>query len=161
MQEVDTASFEDVVYALGNSAGASPDRLLWLRTLIWWELNDRYRIRDDGTCVPNVPHWPESDERANMEAMLDLLAAREMTPSDQVQKGELLRLLGRFDEAVAVLKAVPADGHSECRAVRIERLARQGRLTGQVARGRWDLIGSPTAWMSVPPQSNCHVSKRG
>lgn len=71
-----------------------------------------------------------------METMLDLLDAGEMTPGDQVQKGELLRLLGRFDEAVAVLKAVPADGHNECRAVRIERLAKrkdsQVRLLGDV-----------------------------
>lgn len=127
-QEVDTASFEDLAYVLGNSAGVSPERLLWLRTHIWWELNDRHRIRDDGTHIPNVPHWPEPDERANMEAMLELLDASEMTPGDQVQKGEVLRLLGRFGEAVAVLKAVPADGHNECRAVMIERLARQGDL---------------------------------
>ena len=41
-------------------------------------------------------------------------------------QGELLRLLGRFDEAIEVLKAVPADGHSEMREVKIEKLARNG-----------------------------------
>lgn len=125
-QEVATASFEDVAHVLAHSAGVSAERLLWLRTRIWWALNDRYRIRQDGTPIPTVQHWPEADERANMEAMLDLLDASEMTPGDQVQKGEVLRLLGRFDEAVAVLKAVPTDGRNECRAARIERLARQG-----------------------------------
>lgn len=124
-QEADTASCEDVVYVLGNSTGVSPERRLWLRTHIWWELNDRYRIREDGTPIPNVPHWPEADERANMEAILGLLDVGEMTPGDRVQKGEVLRLLGRFDEAVAVLKAVPADGHNEVRAVRIGRLAKR------------------------------------
>ncbi len=43
-----------------------------------------------------------------------------------IEQGELLRQLGRFDEAIAVLKAVPADGHNEFRAVKIERLARSG-----------------------------------
>jgi hypothetical protein len=127
-QEVDTASFEDVAYVLANSAGVSPQRLLWLRTRIWWDLNDRHRDREDGTPIPNVPRWPEADERANMEAMLVLLDAGVMSQGDRVQKGEILRLLGRFDEAIAVLKAVSADGHNEIRAVRIERLARQGDL---------------------------------
>jgi hypothetical protein len=43
-----------------------------------------------------------------------------------IQQGELLRLLGRFDEAIALLRAVPADGHSEVRAAKIERMARSG-----------------------------------
>jgi hypothetical protein len=79
--------------------------------------------------IPNVPHWPEADEWANMETILDLLDASEMTAGDQGRKGELLRQLGRFDEAIAVLKAVPADGHREVRAVRIEWQARQGHLS--------------------------------
>lgn len=123
-----TASFEDVAYVLANSAGVSAKRLLWLRTRIWWKLNDRHRDREDGTPIPDIPVWPEADERANMEAMLGLLDAGDMNPADRVQKGEILRLLGRFDEAIAVLKAVPADGHSEVRAVKIEKLARQGDL---------------------------------
>ncbi|MGJ9416861.1 hypothetical protein ACHAC9_03715 [Massilia sp. CMS3.1] len=43
-----------------------------------------------------------------------------------IQQGELLRLLGRFDEAVAIVNAVPADGHSEVRAVKVENLAKSG-----------------------------------
>jgi hypothetical protein len=53
-----------------------------------------------------------------MEAILDMLRDDEVQPWSRIQQGELLRLLGRFDEAVAVLKAVPADGHSEVRAVK-------------------------------------------
>lgn len=96
-----------------------------LRRGIWWGLNDRHRDRGDGTPIPNVPRWSEADERANMEAIIDLLDAGDMGPRDRVQKGELLRLLGRFDEAIAVLKAVPADGHNEVKAVKIERLAKR------------------------------------
>lgn len=75
-QEVDTASFEDVAYVLANSAGVSPERLLWLRTRIWWELNDRYRIREDGTPIPSVPHWPEADVRTWRPCSICLTRAR-------------------------------------------------------------------------------------
>lgn len=43
-----------------------------------------------------------------------------------MQHDEQLRWLGRFDEAVAILKVVSADGRSEVRAVKIERLAQSG-----------------------------------
>lgn len=61
-----------------------------------------------------------------MEAILDMLRDGEAQPRSMIQQRELLRLLGRFDEAVAVLKTVPSDGHSEVRALKIERLARNG-----------------------------------
>ena len=111
---------------LARSKGVSHDRILWLRNRIWWELNDRYRIRSDGSPAPNVPKWPVAVERTNMEVILDMLHEGEVQPWHMIQQGELLRLLGRFDEAIAVLKAVPVDGHSEVRAVKIERLARSG-----------------------------------
>jgi hypothetical protein len=125
-QYIGRVGFDDVAYVLARSEGVSRAQLLWLRKRIWWSLNDRYRRRADGSPVPEVPSWPEADERANMEAILDMLRAGEALPDDMIQQGELLRLLGRFDEAVAVLAAVPADGHSEVRAVKIERLARSG-----------------------------------
>ena len=50
----------------------------------------------------------------------------EAHPIIMIQQRELLRLLGRFDEAVAILETVPPDGCSEIRALKIERLARDG-----------------------------------
>ena len=67
----------------------------------------------------------EAKEQANMHAILTLLEQDEMRAHDLVEKGELLRLLGRFGDAIAVLKAVPPDGHNEIRASRIEALARR------------------------------------
>ena len=61
-----------------------------------------------------------------MEAIVDMLRDGDAQPRAMIEQGELLRLLGRFDEAIGVLKAVPPDGHSEVRAVKIERLARSG-----------------------------------
>jgi hypothetical protein len=123
---IDSVNFNDVVYVLARSERVSRDRLLWLRKRIWWGLNDRYRHHADDSPSPNVATWTKPDEQANMQAILDMLKEGEMNSWDMLQQGELLRLLGRFDEAIAVLKAVPPDGHSEIRALKIERLARGG-----------------------------------
>lgn len=127
-RSADRADFEDVAYVLAKAEGLSNSRLLWLRRRVWWSLNDRFRIRSDGTPIPNVPTMAEAEEQFNMMAILALLESEGMTPHNMVQKGELLRLLGRFDDAVAVLKAVPPDGHNEIRASLIERLARRGDM---------------------------------
>jgi len=121
---IGSVKFDDVMYVLARSKGISRARVLWLRKRIWWDLNDRYRSRQDGSSIPDVPTWPQALERSNMEAILAMLREGGRHPTDMIEQGELLRELGRFDEAIAVLKAVPADGHSEVRAVKIERLAR-------------------------------------
>lgn len=121
---IGSVNFDDVIYVLARSKGISRSRLLWLRKRIWWDLNDRYRSRQDGSPIPDVPTWPQALERSNMEAILAMLREGDGHPTEMIEQGELLRLLGRFDEAIAVLKAVPADGYSEVRAVKIERLAR-------------------------------------
>lgn len=125
-QYIGRVNFDDVAYVLARSDGVSRDQLLWLRKRIWWDLNDRYRHRTDGSPFPDSPTWPVAAERANMEIILDMLQDSEVEPRSMIQQGELLRLLGRFDEAVAVLKTVPPDGHSEVRALKIERLAQSG-----------------------------------
>jgi hypothetical protein len=61
-----------------------------------------------------------ADAHPNVLRLLELF---ENDPSKQVERGELLRQLGRFDEAVEVLKAVKPDGHSEVKASKIQRLA--------------------------------------
>ena len=125
-QQIGRVVFDDVVFVLARSKGVSRDRVLWLRNRIWWGLNDRYRTKFDGSPLPDVHTWPRAAERNNMEAILDMLRDGEAQPWSMIQQGELLRLLGRFDESVAILKAVPTDGHSEVRAVKIERLAQSG-----------------------------------
>lgn len=125
-QYIGSVNFDDVAYVLARSKGLSHDRILWLRNRIWWGLNDRYRIRSDGSPIPDVPMWPVAVERTNMEVILDMLQDSDAEPWHTIQRGELLRLLGRFDEAITILKAVPPDGHSEVRAIKIEQLARSG-----------------------------------
>ena len=137
-QYIGGVSFDDVAYVLARSKGVSSDQLLWLRNRIWWGLNDRYRTQVDGTPLSGVPTWPSAVERSNMEAILDILRDDEVKPSYMIQKGELLRLLGRFDEAVSVLRAVPPDGFSELRALKIEKLAFSGDTqVRQLSPGTW------------------------
>lgn len=125
-QSADSVDLDDLLHILARPEGLSRDRFLWLRRRIWWSLNDRYRVRSDGSPIPDPPTMPKADEWANMRALLILLEEGDMPPCDMVEKGELLRLMGRFGEAVAVLKAVPPDGYNEIRAVRIEKLALRG-----------------------------------
>jgi hypothetical protein len=127
-QYIGSVSFDDVAYVLARSKGVRRDQLLWLRNRIWWGLNDRYRSRIDGTPIPDVPSWPIAAERSNMKVILDMLQDSEVKPWNLIQQGELLRLLGHFDEAVVKLRAVPADGHSEVRAAKIEKLAKCGDI---------------------------------
>jgi len=63
-----------------------------------------------------------------MEVILDMLRDGKPHPGSMIQQGELPRLLGRFHDAVTVLQAVPPDGHSEVRAIKIEKLARSGDM---------------------------------
>ena len=125
-QYIGHVNVQDAAYVLANDKGLCRDKLLWLRKRIWWSLNDRYRSLADISPMPDVSTEPEVDERANMQAILDLLKDGEMQSRDLIEAGELLRLLGRFDEAVDMLKRVLPDGHNEIRAVKIEKLARSG-----------------------------------
>ena len=115
----------DFLGALTNRQPQSRERELHLRVRLWWALNDHHR-QDSSSSTAPPPPMHNNIARPNMLRILELI---EDTPKAKVTRGELLRQLGRFDEAVAVLKAVVPDGRSEVRAVRIERLARAG-ITG-------------------------------
>jgi len=58
--------------------------------------------------------------------MLRLLSLFEHDEKNQVARDEIMRQLGRFDEAVALLKTAKSDRYNEVLAVKIERLAAAG-----------------------------------
>jgi hypothetical protein len=107
--------------------GLAPDKELLLRRTLWWHSNDHQRVRTDGFRKPQVPVTSDEFSRVNKLRMLDLHA--QLSTGDCVEQGELLRQLGRFDEAVKVLAAVKLDGRSEVTAVKIQRWA-QAREAG-------------------------------
>lgn len=123
---IGSVNFDDVVYVLSRSVGVSLDRVLWLRRRIWWRLNDRYRLGQNGMRYPDVPTWPTFAEHSNMEAMLIILQDNEADSASLIHQGELLRLLGRFDQAQALLATVKPDGYSEIRAGKIAALVKAG-----------------------------------
>ena len=115
----------DFVEALATLPPEAVDREKHLRLRLWGASNDHLRVIAGEEGATPQPAVAEEIARANAQRLLVLL---EHDPKEQVARGELLRQLGRFDEAVAVLKAVIPDGYSEVKASKIERLARL-RLT--------------------------------
>jgi len=118
---------DDFIEALAAMPHDAADREKHLRQRLWWASNDHFRVADSDASATPQPVVAEEIARANAQRLLEML---EHDPKEQVARGELLRQLGRFDEAVAVLKAVIPDGYSEVKASKIERfaLARENRL---------------------------------
>lgn len=95
-------AYPDLHRALLATPDPGVERELFLRRLMWWETNDHLRHRADGTLVAAAPVAPEEQRRANM---LRMVALYEQAGNAVVTRAELLRQLGRFDEAVALLVA--------------------------------------------------------
>jgi hypothetical protein len=113
-------SASDFIQALAELPQDAKGREVHLRHRLWWACNDHLGAREGEGRGEMRSAVDQDAARANALRLLVLL---EYDPKGQVQRGELLRQLGRFDEAVAVLKAVKPDGYSEVRAVKIEQLA--------------------------------------
>ena len=112
---------DDFIEALAALPPDAADREKHLRQRLWWASNDHLRVISSEASATLQPAVAEEIARANAERLVELL---EHDANGQVARGELLRQLGRFDEAVAVLVAVVPDGYSEVKASKIERLAR-------------------------------------
>lgn len=112
----------DLIEAIQALPRDAHDREIHLRRRLWWSSNDHLRGQHD--CAHSaLPGVAEEVAHANVRRLLELF---QHVPDEQVARGELLRQLGRFDEAVAVLKAVEPDGYSEVKALKITRLALAG-----------------------------------
>lgn len=112
----------DLIEAIQALPRDAHDREIHLRRRLWWSSNDHLRGQH-GCADSAMPGVAEEVAHANVRRLLELF---EHDPDEQVARGELLRQLGRSDEAVAVLKAVKPDGFSEVTAAKIEGLASAG-----------------------------------
>lgn len=122
--------YADMQHAVATQDAA---RELFLRRRIWWETNDHQRSRSDGERVATEPVAPEADRRANMLRMIALLEAA----SDGLdERAELLRNLGQFDAAIALLTSGAAEISSSSSAAWTLRWARasdaQVRVLGKI-----------------------------
>jgi hypothetical protein len=85
--------------ALEQLVAAQPQRVREARLFAWWRGNDRLR----GQRPSGSDDKPQliSRRHANMHQLIALLDTAE--PSDQLMRAEVLRQLGEFDQAVAIL----------------------------------------------------------
>ena len=85
--------------ALEQLVAAQPQRVREARLFAWWRGNDRLR----GQQPSGSDDKPQliSQRLDNMRQLIALTDTAE--PSDQLMRAEVLRQLGEFDQAVAIL----------------------------------------------------------
>lgn len=97
-----------------------PDREYTVRRHIWHQLNDAERAGRDA-----YPHEAELIRQYRQQNLERLLALMEGTENPiLLQRGEILRELGRFDEAIDIFNTI--QGESQSWAERLRSEAEQG-----------------------------------
>lgn len=97
-------SADELLQAIDQGLGDTPDRLLRLRLHAWWAVNQvrRAEVRNpQPVAVGDFP--PGSPQRANLEALVATM--NNEGPETLLLKVEALRELSRFDEAQALLES--------------------------------------------------------
>jgi hypothetical protein len=112
--------------ALKDGAARTREQALELRLQAWWASNDPFR-EDAAGWVAMERRAPA--EVANAAALLKLLNPE--VGDEGLLQAELLRELGRFAEALAVLAALPDEPEWRRVAARIARLAERGEAAVQ------------------------------
>ncbi len=107
--------------ALMDGAARTREQALELRLQAWWASNDPFR-EDAAAWVAIERRAPA--EVANAAALLEMLDTE--VGDEGLLKAELLRELGRFAEALAVLAALPDEPEWRRVSSRISRLAERG-----------------------------------
>lgn len=103
-KDIELPTLADWQAALQERATLTPAREKLARRQIWWRSNDHLRLKHDGTPWKTQVAMRNDDVQENLMALL-CLCETEPEP-DLIEMGEILRELGRFDEALAVLERV-------------------------------------------------------
>jgi hypothetical protein len=96
---------QDYIDALAQIVPLGPERERYLRRKLWWASNDHLR-RESGS-----PPLEADAARTNMERLLDLLPST----ADILERVELYRQLGRFQEALDLIAFLPPDQQAKAR----------------------------------------------
>lgn len=115
--------YTDVQRALRDMSAPNSGREMFLRRRVWWATNDHIRLRSDGTRVAGQPVASDADRKANMVRMIEL---HEATGTGISERAELLRQLGRFDDAILLLKSDAPEVRRSENAAWILRWAKAG-----------------------------------
>jgi len=114
-------NYSDIQRALLVMQPSHDERELFLRRRMWWAMNDHLRLRQDGSRVSEVPVAPESARQANMLRMIEI---HEAAGSAVVERAELLRQLGRFDDVVRLLTSRDPEAGDNANAASILKWAK-------------------------------------
>jgi hypothetical protein len=96
---------QDYVDALAQVVPLLPDREEYLRRKLWWASNDHLRREIGG------PAMAEPAARANKQRLLSLLPSTARV----LERVELYRQLGRFQEALELIPSAPPDQQVKAR----------------------------------------------
>jgi hypothetical protein len=94
--------YVDLCDALNAHHRLDQARELFIRRRIWWIANDRSRVYASGKRAPFPPLALHTKAMENMRRMVEL---HEQAGSGVVERAELLRQMGRFDEVTKLLNA--------------------------------------------------------
>ena len=101
-EEIEELSEDEYLQAIAGGLGKPRKRELYLRTRAWWAGNDAFRTPDQPR--PGQPIPPRSPAAtANLERLFKLLRTKDIT--ERLLKAEVARELGRFDEALEILRS--------------------------------------------------------
>lgn len=128
---VGLSTTQDYIAALAQISLLPSDREEYLRRKLWWASNDHLRRES------NAPTLDVDAARANMERLLALLPSTART----LERVELYRQLGRFQEALDLIPAVSSD---QCVKADLQR--------------QWAEAGDSTMRL-IPQQTAVHARK--
>ncbi|MHB0986882.1 MAG: hypothetical protein ACYC05_15000 [Sulfuricella sp.] len=135
-KDVDYPSLDDWWAALENTNTLTPAREMLVRRQLWWQGNDHLRLNRDGKPCSSEPELNDRQIRDNLEALYGLCVAAEKP--DRIEIAEILRELGRFDEALALLESIEVDDDNN-KASLIAAFARQkDPVVREVWRSQFD-----------------------
>lgn len=116
-------TFPDLLVALKDAAHLTPVREAIVRRTIWWRSSDHLRCRRDGsTPLKDAPVLSDAAAKGNLLALLQLHESAIV--EIPVEKAEILRQLGRFDEAINLLQPISSDDEKPNIASKIMQFAR-------------------------------------
>lgn len=108
-ERADNPDHIDLCHALTQLGTDADDREIYLRRRVWWITSNHLRTNDPKSAMSITP-TVQKDQATT--CILRLLKLFKHDLKHQVERGELQRQLGRFEEAMAVLKSVKPDGYS-------------------------------------------------
>lgn len=103
-KHVEEPTEKEYYQAIGRGLASDPEQLKNLRILAWWQSNEPLRELPSEEAGPKAPTPPE--RKKNLDALAALLGKGGV--NERIMQAEVLRELGEFQAAKAVLSRITA-----------------------------------------------------